>query len=533
MAELVRLSGELADRAGRVRDVRARRARLSRRFLPAPGRYVLGAQSSTPAHAPPSSRRGDRSSEGAGVTGGRRSHASTFVTRAYRAWTRLLVAWLALAPGAVHAAGFSLVDQGGRGLGSAYAGDAAAALDASTIAFNPAGLTRLPGAQAVLVGHVLQLDVAFEDDGSTAGRRYGQARLRGERTATTRPLGLAPSAHVSWQLARRWWLGLGFLAPFGFRTDYDRRWVGRYHAIESDLKTVELSPTVAVKLLDGLSLGGSLAVQYAHIRLSSALDLGAICELNLATVGIPPGACTALGLPVQSVDGFVRVRADSWALGWSLGLLYEVSARTRLGLSYRSMVRHEFDGTAEFEVPARAAILRSTGALRTTDGRFTLDLPEVVRLAVFHELDARWAVMAGVTWTHWARFDETVFRFDNPAQPTLVQPARWEDSFRYALGVARRFGRAWTAQLGTSYDESPVPGAALRTPRIPDSDRIWATAGIGYQATERLRVDLSYAHLFGLDSSTRNADPVTGHVLRGDFSGSADLFGVQIGWTFR
>jgi long-chain fatty acid transport protein len=445
----------------------------------------------------------------------------------------LVAAWVALAPAGVGAAGFSLVDQGGRGLGSAYAGEAAAALDATTIAFNAAGLTRLPGTQAVLGGHVLQLDVAFEDDGSTVARRFGNARLRGERAATTRPLGLAPTAHASTQVGRRWWLGLGFLAPFGFRTDYNRRWVGRYHAIESDLKTVELAPTVAVKLGGGLSLGGSVAIQYAHIRLSSALDLGAICEINAAMLGAPSGACTALGLPVQSVDGFVRVTADSWGLGYNLGLLYEPSARTRLGLSYRSMVRHEFDGTAGFDVPARAAILRSTGALRTTDSRFTIDLPEVVRLAVYHELDARWAIMGGITWTHWARFAETVFRFDNPAQPTLVQPARWEDAYRYALGVARRFGPRWSAQLGTAYDEAAVPGRALRTPRIPDADRVWISAGLGCQATDRLRLDLGYAHLFGLDSSTRNAEPVSGHVLRGGFRGSADLFGVQLGWTFR
>jgi long-chain fatty acid transport protein len=444
-----------------------------------------------------------------------------------------VAAWFTLAAGYARAAGFSLVDQGGRGLGSAYAGEAALALDASTIAFNPAGLTRLPGTQLVLVGHVLQLDVGFEDHGSTVAPRFGSARLQGRREATTRPLGLAPSAYLSHQLAERVWLGLGFMAPFGFRTDYDRDWVGRYHAIESDMKTVEVSPTVAVELTDRLSLGGSLGIQYAHIRLSSALDLGALCELNATKLGAPAGSCGLLGLPVQGVDGFVRVTGDSWGLGYGLGLLYEASTRTRIGLSFRSMVRHAFDGAARFGIPARAALLRSTGALRPTGTGFVMDLPEVVRLAAYHALDARWAVMGGIAWTHWSRFSDIALRFDNPAQPTLVQAERWNDSFRFALGIERRFGARWTAQLGTAYDETPVPSTTFRTPRIPDLDRVWISAGIGYRPTDRVRLDLGYAHLFGLAASARNADPVSGHVLRGEFSGSADLFGLQLGWALQ
>jgi long-chain fatty acid transport protein len=275
-----------------------------------------------------------------------------------------------------------------------------------------------------------------------------------------------------------------------------------------------------------------MAVQYAHVRLSSGLDLGGICELNLGTIGAPPGTCEQLGLGVQEVDGFVRIKADSWGVGYHVGLLYEATERTRIGLSYRSMVRHALQGPAEFSVPARAEVLRSTGALQPTNGRFTLELPEVVRLGAYHELNQRWALVAGIAWTNWSRFSSVAFRFDNPAQPTLIQPEGWHDAFRYALGVVRRFGPRWVAQLGTAYDETPVPDATLRTPRIPDSDRVWIATGIGYHAGARLRLDLSYAHLFGLDTTTRNRDPVTGHVLRGDFSGSADLWGVQLTWSF-
>ena len=41
-------------------------------------------------------------------------------------------------------AGFNLLEQNASGLGNAYAGSAAIADNASTIYFNPAGMTRLP-----------------------------------------------------------------------------------------------------------------------------------------------------------------------------------------------------------------------------------------------------------------------------------------------------------------------------------------------------------------------------------------------------
>lgn len=439
---------------------------------------------------------------------------------------------VALTTGYANAAGFSLVDQGGRGLGSAYAGEVAIAEDATTIAFNPAGLTRLPGGQMAVTGHVLALDVTFENHGSTVGARFGGGPLHGAADASTSPVGVAPMTDVSYQLTPRWWVGFGMLAPFGFRTKWNRQWVGRYHADDSELKTIELAPTVAFKATDRLSLGASLTVQYADARLSSALDMGGICELNLDQIGAPPGTCSTLGLDVQKVDGFVDIDGQSWGVGYQLGVLYEFAANTRVGLSYRSMVRHELGGTAHFTVPPKASILQSTGALRTTGSEFVLDLPEVVRLAVYHELDTRWAVMAGVAWTHWARFDDVVVQFDNPAQPALEQPEDWHDAWRIALGVSRRVGERWVVQLGTSYDQSPVPSATLRTPRIPDSDRVWLTTGVGYRITDRLRLDVSYAHFFGLPSSTSNADPVTGHVLRGDFTASANLWGLQLSWGF-
>src|SRR2546425_5714883 len=79
----------------------------------------------------------------------------------------------------VGAAGFQVNEQSARGLGSAFAGEAAAAEDASTIFFNPAGMTRLSGTQFVSAGFAIKPSVNFHNEGSPLNSAVGGGTLSG------------------------------------------------------------------------------------------------------------------------------------------------------------------------------------------------------------------------------------------------------------------------------------------------------------------------------------------------------------------
>ena len=70
--------------------------------------------------------------------------------------------------GQAHASGFQLWEQSASGLGTAYAGSAAVAEDASTIYFNPAGMAYLPEGQMQLTGTLALVKPSsyFSDDGT-------------------------------------------------------------------------------------------------------------------------------------------------------------------------------------------------------------------------------------------------------------------------------------------------------------------------------------------------------------------------------
>src|SRR5690606_36283630 len=79
---------------------------------------------------------------------------------------------------AVHAAGFNLLEQNASGLGVAYAGSGAVAEHASTIYFNPAGMTNLPGLNISVGGNYIIPSFKFNNDRSSLPAAFGTANAR-------------------------------------------------------------------------------------------------------------------------------------------------------------------------------------------------------------------------------------------------------------------------------------------------------------------------------------------------------------------
>ena len=265
------------------------------------------------------------------------------------------IVWLARN---VDAAGFQVNEQSARGLGSAFAGEAAAAEDASTIFFNPAGMTRLSGTQFVSSGFVIKPTGNFHNEGSRLNSAVGGGALGGQNDGNGGSMALLQTLFISHELlSDRAWIGLGASTPYGLRTSWTPGWVGRYHAIDSELLTANVNPSLALKLTRWLSIGGGADIDYAKARLTNALDLGTICQLNAPRLGLPPQACVSVsGLRPQRVDGFTAFRGDDWNASYNVGVLLSPLDATRIGLAYRAYTHHRLGGSASFLIPGKPPV---------------------------------------------------------------------------------------------------------------------------------------------------------------------------------
>lgn len=435
-------------------------------------------------------------------------------------------------------AGFAIIEQSASGMGNAFAGAAAVAEDASTIFFNPAGMTNLHGSQLVAAGHIIVPSADFNNEGSYVNPLLtGGAPFPGSLPGSDDDGGetaFVPNLYFSTQLSDQLFAGIGINAPFGLATKYDNDWVGRYHALRSEISTININPSIAYKVNDSVSLGGGISAQYIDATLSNAVDFGSVC-FGLEGKGLlPPGTCSGAGvLPLQA-DGQAKVKGSDWGFGFNLGAMINLTDQTRIGLAYRSMISQDLEGNARFRVPANFQAILNIGLPLFSDTGVAagVDLPESASISLFHAFNEQWAVLADATWTKWSHFEELRIAYDNPAQPDTVQPENWDNNMRYSIGATYRPSQKWVFRVGAAYDETPIDKTVDRTPRIPGNDRKWVAIGLGYRLSDNLSMDAGYSHLFIDDTDLDALDRSTGHQLIGTYESDVNIFSAQLNYKF-
>lgn len=381
--------------------------------------------------------------------------------------------------GLTQAAGFALIEQNASGLGNAYAGQAASAQDASTIFFNPAGMTRLPDRQVVMAGHLIKPQSEFAGSSTIGGGDGGDAG----------GLAIVPNAYIAYRLTPDIHVGVGMNAPFGLKTEYDSTWAGRTQGIKSELKTINLNPSIAWKATNTLSLGAGLSIQYAKSTLT-----------NLTGAGL------------------LTVEGDDYGWGFNLGALWQLSDATRIGLAYRSEVDQKLEGTAEFSV-----VTALNGPVTAS-----VTLPDSASLSLVHQLNPRLELLADMTWTGWSDFDQLRIVRTNGTLLGVTQE-NWRDSYRYSVGANYRLNDKLTLRGGAAYDETPVSGA-FRTVRIPDESRTWLAFGAQYRLSDKTALDFGYAHLFVKEAKINKTE--NGVTLTGKYDSSVDILSAQLTHNF-
>src|SRR5713101_4332832 len=245
---------------------------------------------------------------------------------------------------------FQIAENSASGIGNAFAGGAAAAEDASTVWYNPAGMTRLNGQQFAIAGHYINpsfkatVNSASAITGSPISGSGGEA---GESA-------LVPNLYYTRPITNDFSIGAGINAPFGLATEYESTWAGRYHALRSEIKTVNVNFASAYKLDNVLSVGAGINYQRLKADLTQAVDFATLC--NLAGAG---GVC---GGAAGSNDGGAKVTADSNAWGYNLGFLAQLDNNFRVGAAYRSKMKHKLSGDFDATVPTPAGLAGVTTA---------------------------------------------------------------------------------------------------------------------------------------------------------------------------
>ena len=416
-------------------------------------------------------------------------------SRSNRTFGAVLAVSAVAVSGAASAGGFYIQEQSAAGVGRAQAGNVAAADDASTIYFNPAGLTELDGLQVAGGIDLIVPDAGLTNNGSVnrstgaflaspaSGGFVPASGSNGGNPGSATPI---PDFYVSYHLPdSQFTFGLGLSAPFGFASKFTQDSFARYDSIDSFVETVDIAPTIAWKANDWLSVGVGLDEQYAYVKLRQAL----------------PNPLT-IGGPAPSTDGRLTLTGHTWSTGFNFGILLKPMAGTKIGFSYRYGISHNVDhGSITFS--------GLSGPLAPRNGNVgasaVLDLPDIVSFGISQRITSQLTLLAEGDFYSWSNFKQIlVHPYDNSGD--LITPENYRDTVSFAVGGEYQLTDALKLRAGVKYDQTPTVDA-YRDTRVPDGDRFWLAGGFHYQFDEHLGFDGSYAHIFVDDSKVNVSRP--------------------------
>ena len=392
-------------------------------------------------------------------------------------------------PLASHAGGIYLYELGTSDLGFAAAGTAARAEDASTVYANPAGMTRLPGNQLTVGAQALY--------GNAEYRLNPSSRLSGSNPGNV--IGWAPggSLFYSHSIDDRLKLGVAVYSNYGLGEKFGSSWAGRNVVDQTALVAATIQPTIAYRVNDKWSLGAGLQANYGYVMLQRVQAVGVVAA------------------------GTKRKQTDSdWAYSGRLGVLYEPSKSTRVGLVYNSQADLNFNVNTAVTLPDPVS-----GMPRTHSLPFGADtyMPQQVMGSVYQRLSDRWAMMGNIGWQNWSKFGDNTVELGGRTAPEKIG---YQDTWHIAYGMQYTLSEQTKINTGFAYDTSMYKNQHNTSFVIPNADT-WRF-GAGVQHALSAKSDIGFAAEYVTSGSS--SDPST--VIGGKYDNPYIIF-MSANYTYR
>ncbi len=378
----------------------------------------------------------------------------------------LALVWSLVSPNReVFAGGYMVPQQTARGLSLSNA-ITVGVNDPSAVYYNPAALSEVSGDNLLASGSYVNVINSVENSGRKSTNKHDNNFL-----AT-----FFANYHIP---GTDFTLGIGTYTPFGLATEYDSDAFTRFAAVQTELKTIYVTPALSWNPTNYLSLGAGLSFVHASGVFSRALCLD------------PISGCTQpLGL-----EGTVRLTDTADAFAYNLGLLVKPTETLKFGFSYRSRVDLRFDSaTAKFggafSVPTVNADVSP------------IPLPPVINAGLFWQITPSGGAEFVYEYTRWSEFKNFTTTFSptpifvplGAPIPGFQLPQDWKNTSTLRLGSYYELNKSWELRGGIAVEETPIPSKTLN-PAIPGADLLTLNAGIGYK-WEKFSVDLGYMAVF-------------------------------------
>ncbi|MBD3226366.1 MAG: transporter [Caldithrix sp.] len=402
------------------------------------------------------------------------------------------------------ASGFSIYEQNARATAMAGA-FIAQGTDASAVFYNPAALTKLDGLHINAGTTIISTDFGFSGPEAIEANQYTPAEP-----------GLFPpsTVYLSYKMFDQISLGFGIYSLYGLSSKWTEgleSWPGEQLSTNAKLESFFYNPTLAVKIIDNLSVAAGFSFIQSSVRL----------EENIYYV---PRSHF-----VHSV-----LEADGSGYGLNLALMFRPFDKMNIGIHYRNNATLEYDnGDARFSFSSTGnnTVDQELRALFPAEvkGSSELELPSFLGIGIAYRFTDNLLAEFDYTQFGWSSYDKLVVEFDQPVGGETISESvkNYEDSYSMRFGLEYRFFDKMHLRAGYIWDRHAVPEAYVE-PSLPDGDRHNYTIGLGYQ-WNTFSLDLAYQALLQDDREINNSV----HGFNGEYKGLANIFAISLGYSLN
>jgi long-chain fatty acid transport protein len=406
--------------------------------------------------------------------------------------------------------GFQLNEHGARSMaqGGAFAGRA---LDGSAIYFNPAGLSFQKGT-SFYVGTTLI---------ATAGKYISTGSITTEQI---KGAFFPTNAYITHTMDNGLAFGIGFFSPYGLGTEWPNPWAGDTLAVETNLKTFYLNPTISYKFSDKLSI--AVGASYVWSDVSLNYRVATLASLQ----------------PLTPTKGTAELTGKGTSWNWNVGIMYKPAADWYIGASYRGQTKVDYSGDVKFTGMGIFGNLGGVNYFPGGYGKTSITMPSNLFVGIAHDFTSNLTIETDFQYIGWSSYDELVLDIATgptiPNAPSIFGPLAgmtpqkspapkvkaWENAFMVRLGGEYRLDPL-ALRAGFIYDKTPQPINKIE-PMLPDANRVEFTVGLGFKLFSVLGVDLAYQAILFQERTATTPD----NGFKGTYDSNANLFGLNLSY---
>lgn len=413
----------------------------------------------------------------------------------------------------VAAEGYQVNAQSAKQAGMGHVG-VAMKLGAESMHFNPAGMAYMD--------KTFNLSAGISGVFSNASYKSGDYKHHMESDPGT-PLYVYAGFKIYDNLAA----GLSITTPYGNAINWGRDWHGSHLVQDVSMKAFNIQPTISWRILENLSIGVGMMMEFGNIKMSRALigpgELSMMADKLIGDNPTVQALAKDLLAEMAKFDNIaaasVKLKGDAhMRLGVNVGMMYDLNEKVTIGASYRSEVKARVKkGDVDLHYANRETlegILTSVNKILPLMGVTSqvtlpdfnnatfsaeLPLPQNFSFGATYKPTDRWILSGEAQFVGWGSYKQLAVKFypqEELGKYDIVADKLYKNSWIFRLGGQFAATERFDVRLGAYYDQSPVKSAYLN-PETPSMNKLGLTTGFSFRPSEKVSIDCAFTYVTG------------------------------------